>query len=108
MDMVEHKLNELIWAMKESPAYKDFEKYRNELNQNYDLRRRVDDYRRICYQMQQTGEDLYDRSDDLLREFSDLFANTTSREFLLAEATVCKMIREASIRLSAEVDVDMF
>lgn len=107
MDAVKDKLYELIQAVKDSPEYQNFEKYKYELNKNYDLRRRVDDYRRICYSMQQSGEDLYDKSDDLTREFSDLFANTTSQEFLMAESSVCRMIREICIALSREIDVDI-
>ena len=91
MKQVEMYTKQLVRAIQESQEYQEFCRVRDELRQQPELRARMNEMRRMNFELQSTApsEELY-RAD----------------EFLKAELAVCRMLQQISNEITAAVDLD--
>jgi|UniRef100_I5AUU6 cell fate (sporulation/competence/biofilm development) regulator YlbF (YheA/YmcA/DUF963 family) len=105
MDEVTVKLQELINAMKKSEDYVRYRELEAKLNNDPEMRQRIDQYRQRVFDMQQADRDLFEETDYVLHEFNTLLTEQTASDFLDAEGAVCRMIQRVVDAINREVDV---
>lgn len=107
MELVEQRLQELIQALKNTEAYRDFRHYKRILDGDPSLAARVDAYRTECFRMQCDSQDLLTDGENLRRTYADLWNNPAAVRFLSAENTLCRHIRNISLTLSSQISVEL-
>ena len=107
MDAVAVQTEELIAAVRNSRDYRRYEKSKELLRQRPELKKKVDEYRIRNFQMQQAGRDLYDESDEMLREFDSTLQDPLAAEYLDSESAVCRMVQRVFNYISKSLAVDL-
>lgn len=97
MNEVADEVKMLIEAIKQSSAYKEYDKQRKLLNEDAELKDKVDAYRMEIFQLQNSDAG---NSEERMEEFSDRYADFVEiplvGAFLDAEVNFCKMMQEAT------------
>lgn len=107
MDPVAVHTEELIAAIRNSADYVRYKKCEGRLRQDPELKKKVDEYRIRNFQLQQAGRDLFDESDEVLREFDSTLKNPVAMEYLDAESAVCRMVQRVVNHINKSVAVDL-
>lgn len=107
MEQVKQRLRELIQALKNTEAYREFRHYKRVLDEDPSLAARVDAYRTDCFRMQQNSQDLLTDGENLRKAYADLWNNPITVRFLSAENTLCRYIRDISLTLSEQISVEL-
>ena len=107
MDPVALQTEGLISAIRSSGDYQRYKKCEEQLRQNPELKKKVDEYRVRNFQLQQTDRDLFDESDEVLREFGGVLKNPLAAEYLDAESSVCRMVQRVVNYINKSVAVDI-
>ncbi len=109
MKDLEQATNEFVQCIKESEIYRKYIFESRKLENLPELKKRIDDYRRNLYRLQNTedGDKLYDEVDALEAEGASLREIPLVSDFLAAELAFCRMMQDIYTKITAEVDFDM-
>lgn len=105
---VTQELNRFIDVVKTSEIYHEYEKQKELLKRNPELKKQVDDYRQQNYeiQMNTASEQLFDRLDAFQKEYESFREIPVVRDFLAAELDYCRMIQGINQRFFEEFALD--
>lgn len=109
MKNLEQALNAFVGCLKESDTYQKYMRERKQLELYPDLKRRIDEYRRRMFILQNTedGDRLFDEVEQLEAEGAILRDNQLVNDFLAAELSFCRMMQDVYTRITAELEFDM-
>ena len=107
-DAVRAKAEELKYAILNSEEYKNFDGYRRKLNENPELKAKVNAFRAGNVQMQMQKAS-YGNADvqSFANEHVDLLSNSLVRDFLNAELILSKMIRKVDSMILSDVELEL-
>lgn len=108
MDEMKDAMRQFLAALKETETYKNYERYKELLSQNPELKQKVDSYREKNYVFQQrcNGDVIFEEADNLLREMAELEKEPLVHEFLRNELAYCKMIQNIKDYFLNAISVD--
>ena len=106
---LEQAVNGFVGCVKESETYQKYMQERKRMEQFPELKRRIDEYRKNMYVLQNSedGEKLFDEVEQLEAEGASLRDNRLVSDFLAAELAFCRMMQEAYTRITAELEFDI-
>lgn len=102
------ELDEFIVKLKNTGVYRDYEEQKKRINEQPELKVRVDDYRRRNYEIQTRSypENIYDEMERFQRESEHLRDNPIVHDFLAAELALCRMIQKVTSTIVEAVSED--
>ena len=111
MTNVEYETKNLVLEIRKSNEYNQYQRLRRRLSKDPELMRRVDDYRRACFEIQagETEEGDEDRLIQLVKDHESLLQDATVNEFLISERRLCRMIRNitSAVTEAANLHLDL-
>lgn len=104
MKKVARCTQELTDAIRSSQAYMDFERVKEEIGKNPELRAQLNQFRRKNYELQneKSGSDWYEVVENFEKQNEEFRKNPLVEEFLSNELELCRMIQKIN---QAIVDV---
>ena len=96
IDQIIPALDQFIEMLKQSSIYKSYETQKERLSQNPELKQKVDAVRErnYLYNKRMDGNQLFEESDQLLRDVEELQRDSGVHEFMEAELAYCKMVQD--------------
>lgn len=93
---IKKSFDEFVKTVKDSQTAIEYEKQKEIINSNPELKKRIDDFRKQNYSLQTaTDEDiLFDELDRFEREHAEFRKLPQVNHFLAAELAYCRMIQE--------------
>ena len=106
---IEQKARELAVLIRESKEYRDYLSCRETLQEDGELYRRVNDFRRENFLLQMEGEadKLYDEMGRLQSEIAPLRKDERVSGFLQNELFLCRLLQHIDEVLLEELDFDI-
>ncbi len=88
-------LDRLVEAVKECPQLERYNEARAELKKYPDKEKRVQEYRKKNYELQNAGDeiDLFSETDRLADSFFDVYQDPVMQDYLKAETALCKVVQ---------------
>ncbi|HIR93603.1 MAG TPA: YlbF family regulator [Candidatus Egerieimonas intestinavium] len=103
---VEKCVKALIYAIRTSESYQNYQRCERELAKEPNLREKLDEFRRRVFEMNTSDQvDIYEEADRLEQESTELRLIPVVNDFLAAELEICTTLREVTGRISEEVGV---
>lgn len=108
-DNVEIYTLALIRVIHDSDTYKEYKAVRQRLEKEPELKRQINQYRKECYQLQNSGdvESLYERTQRFDEEYSEFLKNSLVEDYLRCELAICRMLQQIATRVVESVDLDL-
>lgn len=108
MEEMKDAMQQFLVALKETETYKNYDRYKELLAKNPELKQKVDAYREKNYVFQQrcNGDVIFEESDNLLRELEEIRKDPLVHEFLKDELAYCKMIQHIKDYFLNTISVD--
>ena len=108
MNEMNTALNELVQAIKDSQEYKRYQLVREELHKEPELERKVHEFRKKNFQIQNSGNvNLFDEVDRLEQENTELRRKPIVEEYLSAELAFCRIVQRVNWILIEQLDFDL-
>lgn len=109
MDEIEKCTIELQKAIRRSQVYAEYEKAREELNRDPQLKQRVDEFRSLNFTLQNTSEniDFYSEIEKLEQQSRQLRKNPAADDFLEKELALCRMVQRVGEGLVSVIDIEI-
>ncbi|TGY91492.1 YlbF family regulator [Petralouisia muris] len=108
MNYIDEKTESLIYAVKESAEYKEYQRMRELIHSEPEKERAIHEFRRRNFELHRRRDvDLYSEMDRLEKEFAPLRAEPYVNEYLSAELAVCRMVQRINFRLMEEIEFDL-
>lgn len=108
MSQIEEKINALIYAVKDSSEYKEYQRVRELVHMEPEKEKAIHEFRRRNFELHRRRDvDLYTETDRLENEFAPLRAEPYVNEYLSAELAVCRMVQRINYRLMEEIEFDL-
>lgn len=106
MSKMEEAMNQLIAAIKESDAYREYIRQLEKVKQQPDLKKQIDDYRARNYEMQTSGDAAFEKIAQFEKEYEGFRENPYVSDFLDAELAFCRMMQEMNLRITEAIDFE--
>ena len=108
MSRVEAALTELVAAIIDSPEYREYSKQKDQMQQNPELKAKLDAYRKEKYQLQSSAssDELFDKTEELAGKSEELRKNPLVGLFLDAELDFCRLIQQINNVIVEAVDFE--
>ncbi len=108
MSELKERTEALIQGILESEEYRHFCALREEVYQEPELRRQINDFRLHVFEVQNSQEplDMYGEQERLCRDYEEFRKNPLVNGFLLAELRVCRMVQKITEAISEAIDLD--
>ena len=107
-DSVRIKAEEFKQTLMESEEYQKYDMCRRMLNEDPDLKSKVNSFREANVRMQLDGRaQNKDEVQRLSSEYQDVLNNSVVREFLNAELILCKMIQQVNLMLVLDLELEL-
>lgn len=108
IDRVNAALKGLIEAIIDSPEYAEFDRQKNIMKENPELKEKLDEYRQENFRLQRTAEsdELFDKLDEFAVRYEEFRKNPLVDSFLNAEADFCRMIQEINQEIVEAVNFE--
>lgn len=108
MEQVEIAINELIISIKETEQYRDYQRQKEKVKRQPDLKKKIDEFRLLNYQVQNgTAEnELFEKLEQMEQEYADFWAEPIVKDFLDAELAFCRMIQEINAKITDALDFE--
>ena len=108
MSEIEHEIQILIEAVKASATYKEYDRQKELLKADEELKRQVDEYRKENFLLQNASDDghLEERMEQFSEKYADFVEMPKVSAFLDAEVNLCRMMQELSERIVASLDFE--
>ncbi|MCD7957565.1 MAG: YlbF family regulator [Lachnospiraceae bacterium] len=109
MTTIEKCTQDLIRSIQDTAEYRRYQELRAVTDQDPQLRKALNDFRRRVYQTQTSGETLdhFSEQELLGRDAAQFRKNELVDEYLKMELHICRMIQEISFRLADAIDLDL-
>ena len=108
MSQIDAALEELVHAIQDSEEYRRYQQAKEALHREPELERRVNEFRKKNYQIQNSGGiNLFDEVDRLERENSQLRRNPVAEEFYAAELAFCRVYQKISWSLTDQLNFEV-
>lgn len=108
MEEMSTELSNLVQAIKNSDVYIRYHKAKEELHKDPELERRVHEFRKKTFQIQNSGSvNLFDEADRLEQETVEFQKIPVVGEYLTAELALCRVVQRASWRLIDALDFEL-
>ena len=100
---------DLVAAIRESSAYKQFEEVKLKLKADPELYARVNQFRRQNYELQNTKDNAewIEKLRKFEKENEELRQNEMVEEFLMTELAICRQLQRINKELAAAVDLEI-
>lgn len=109
MKTIEQCTQDLIRSIQDTVEYRRYQELRAVAEQDPQLRKALNDFRRRVYQTQTSGETLdhFSEQERLGRDAAQFRKNELVDEYLKMELHICRMIQEISFQLADAIDLDL-
>ncbi|MCD7764329.1 MAG: YlbF family regulator [Lachnospiraceae bacterium] len=109
MNRVEECTQALIESIQQTEEYLRYQKLRELTDQDPELRRKLNEFRRRVYQVQTSGETLdhYSEQERLGSDASEFRKNELVDEYLKMELHICRMIQNMAFQIADAIDLDL-
>ncbi len=109
MNRVEELTEQLKIAILESPEYKEYKSLEDYMKRQPDLKRAVDEFRKLNFMYQYSDEtgDVINETLSLNERFEDVRRQPQVDRYLSAEMCLCRMMQEICITLFGCLDFNM-
>lgn len=100
MSEIDAEVKQLIEAVKKSKTFEEYDKQKNILKADPDLKAQVDNYRREVFELQNSNDgNARERMEAFAEKYSDFVELPKVSAFLDAEVNLCKMMQELTHRV---------
>lgn len=101
-----NQVDDFISLMKNTPEYTEYERQKEILQRDPQLKERVDVLRRDMFMLQHESEneDIYDKTEMLERQNEDLLSRPEVHDFLDAESSYCRLMQLVIDRVMDNID----
>ena len=108
MEEMKDAMQQFLIALKETETYRNYERYKELLTMNPELKQKVDSYREknFVFQQQCNEDVIFEEVDYLMSEMEELRRDPLVHEFLKDELAYCKMIQNIKDYFLNAVSVD--
>lgn len=109
MSNIDYYVNRAIEEIKSESVYRQYTTSLEKLNANPEIKRQVDEWRRLNYQAQIKNDDAdsYDTIDDIDDKIDELSCIPEVNQFLEAEAALCRLLQDISVRVHEAIHLDV-
>ncbi len=109
MENVAARTQELVAAIRGSRAYTDFEAVKRKINENPELRTKLNQFRKKNYELQneKSGSDWYEAVNDFEKENEAFRKDPLVREFLSNELELCRMIQRINQAIVETIQLEI-
>lgn len=108
MHRVEEETYDLVAAIKESREYSQYQWLNSEIKKNSELSRKLNVFRRKRFELEMTEiEEGLEAQRKLAEEFEEVLMNPLAAQFLSAEYSYCRMIRQAIYQITECLDMEI-
>lgn len=109
MSNIDYYVNRVIEEIKSESVYRQYTTSLEKLNANPEIKRQVDELRRLNYQAQIKNDDTdsYDTIDDIDDKINGLSCIPEVNQFLEAEAALCRLLQDISVRVHEAIHLDV-
>lgn len=109
MSNIDYYVNRVIEEIKSESVYRQYTTSLEKLNANPEIKRQVDELRRLNYQAQIKNDDIdsYDTIDDIDDKINELSCIPEVNQFLKAEAALCRLLQDISVRVHEAIHLDV-
>lgn len=108
MNTIEEKTKALLWEIKNSKEYLYYRELQEQLEENEELLKKVNEYRREAFNLH-NGPDVGNVMNEVreIRErYKEELSDPIVRSYLIAEQNICRMVREISNAIAEELELD--
>ncbi|MBR1477573.1 MAG: YlbF family regulator [Lachnospiraceae bacterium] len=102
---VEAALKQLNDAILNSEVYKRYCEQQARVNEQPELKRRINEYRKKNFELQNTNSTL-DKIEEFEREFEGFRDDELVNDYLAAELAFCRMMQRIDVQLIAGIDFE--
>ncbi len=108
-DNVEIYTTSLIHAIHDSREYREFEAIKRQLRDNPELKRKINEYRRDTYRLQNYGnvDTLYHEMEEFRNKNAEFRKDPLVTEYLRCELAVCRMLQKIATTVVESVDLEL-
>ncbi|MBE5861383.1 MAG: YlbF family regulator [Lachnospiraceae bacterium] len=103
MNEVEEAVDRLANALLNSDVYLEYKSKLEQVKQDPDLKRQIDEFRMRNYELQQSPDYAFDKVEQFQREYQAFRDNPLVSDFLAAELAFCRMVQGIENRLSGMI-----
>lgn len=109
MDTIEENIKNLLEAVRRSDVYQEYQKQSRRLNQNPELKNRVDTFRgeNFRFQNESDKESMFSDVEDVIRESAQLRKNPEVNAYLDAELALCRLVQKICRSVTEGIDIDV-
>ena len=109
MEEIRRCTEDLIEAIRKSDVYREYEEARLALAAHPDLRNTINEFRKRSYEIQNSDspEDVYEKMEQLERDFYMVRRNDIMNNYLQAELAICRTLQTINQELVGTVDLDI-
>lgn len=105
MSNIDYYVNRAIEEIKSESVYRQYTTSLEKLNANPEIKRQVDELRRLNYQAQIKNDDA--DSYDIDDKIDELSCIPEVNQFLEAEAALCRLLQDISVRVHEAIHLDV-
>lgn len=108
MEEMKDAMQQFLVELKNTETYRNYERYKELLTMNPELKQKVDTYREknFVFQQQCNEDVIFEEGDRLIKEMEELRRDPLVHEFLKDELAYCKMIQNIRDYFLNAISVD--
>ena len=106
MNEVEEAVYRLADALLNSEVYREYRSKLEQVKQDPDLKRQIDEFRMRNYELQQSPDYAFDKVEQFQREYQAFRDNPLVSDFLAAELAFCRMVQGIENRLVGIIEFE--
>lgn len=105
MSNIDSSIQQLISSILESDSYKEYDLQRKRVNQNPELKKQINEFRRRNFELQSNNSAL-EKIDEFEREYAQFREIPLVADFLAAELDFCRMMQDVALRITAALNFE--
>ena len=103
---MEQSLQTYIDKLLQSEAYLKYVEQKERVKKYPDLKRQIDEFRRRNFEMQNSGDRVFEKIDAFEREYADFRDNPLVADFLEAELAFCRIMQTHYAQVMGAIDFE--
>lgn len=103
---MEQSLQAYTDKLLESEEYLKYVEQKERVKKYPDLKRQIDEFRRRNFEMQNSGDMVFEKIEDFEREYADFRDNPLVADFLEAELAFCRMMQNHYAMVMGAIDFE--
>lgn len=100
-------IKDFVQKLRQTQEYRRYEEMRRQVQEHPGLREKINEYRIKNYELQKSGEGLFEKIDAFVKEYETFRADPVVDGYLEAELAVCRMLQEVSVQVAEAIDLDI-